>query len=66
MPESQRSEFHWREDNVIFPMAFSVQDVRRGVRRAGSAEEMACDPGADLRVGIAAIPYQDTMLMVGG
>jgi hypothetical protein len=66
MPVSLRLEFGRREDNIIYPMAFHVQGVHRGVRPAGSAEEIVCDPAADPRVGIAAISRRDSMLMVGG
>ena len=66
MPVSQRLEFRRREDNIIYPMAFHVHGVHRGVRPAGSAEEIACDLAADLRFRIAATLCRDSMLMVGG
>jgi hypothetical protein len=66
MPVSQRLEFGRRRDNIIYPVVFHVHGVHRHVRPAGRAEEIVCDPIADLWVRIAAISCQDSMLMVGG
>jgi len=66
MPASQRLEFRRREDNIVYPTAFHMHRVHRGGRLAGSIEEIMCNPAAGPRVRIAAVPCQDSMLMVGG
>ena|SRR5579859_7106020 len=66
MSMDPRLQLCLRQGNVIYLPVVHSNDGRQRPSPIGNARESISDPAVGLRVGVAAIPRCDSMLVVGG